>query len=89
MSPRGTFKVGDRVKIERMPPDLTGSAGMDAPGVFKRALGRTFRIEGFDEHGHLELVVAERRPSPNKYESDTIWIEPEFVVRVRPRRKSR
>jgi hypothetical protein len=82
------FKVGDRVRITKIPPDLTDSAGIDTPGVFKRALGRTFRIEGFDEHGHLELVVAERRPSSKRYESETIWIEPEFVARVERRRKA-
>ncbi len=81
------FKVGDRVKIKKIPPDLTDSAGINTPGAFKRALGRTFRIEGFDEHGHLELVVAERRPSSNRYESDTIWIEPEFVAHDERKRK--
>jgi hypothetical protein len=83
------FKVGDQVKIKKIPPGLSDSAGIDTPGVFKRALGRTFRIEGFDEHGHIELVVAERRPSSKRYESDTIWVEPEFVARVTRRRKSR
>ena len=82
------FKVGDRVKIKKVPLGLTDSAGIGTPGVFKRALGRTFRIEGFDEHGHIELVVAERRPSSKRYESDTIWIEPEFVARVMRRRKT-
>jgi hypothetical protein len=83
------FKVGDQVKIEKIPPGLSDSAGIDTSGVFKRALGRTFRIEGFDERGHIELVIAERRPSSKRYESDTIWIEPEFVARVAHRRKSK
>jgi hypothetical protein len=82
------FKVGDWVRIKTIPPDLNDSAGIDTPGVFKRALGRTFRIDGLDDHGHLELVVAERRPSSKRYESDTIWIEPQFVARVKRRRKS-
>jgi hypothetical protein len=59
---------------------------MDTPGVFRRALGKTFRVEGIDDYGHLELVVAERRPSPDRYESSTIWIEPEFVILAKGRR---
>ena len=82
------FKVGDWVKIKKIPLGLTDAAGIGTPEVFKQALGRTFRIEGFDEHGHIELVVAERRPSSKRYESDTIWIEPEFVARVMRRRKT-
>jgi hypothetical protein len=83
------YKVGDWVRVVKIPSDLTDPAGIDTPGVFKRALGKTFRIEGFGDYGHLELVVAERRPSSKRYESDTIWIEPEFVTRVRRRHKSR
>jgi len=83
------FNVGDRVRIAKIPPHLTRSAGLDTPGAFKRALGKTFRIEGFDEHGHLELVVAKRSPSPDRYESNTVWIEPEFVARVERTRKSK
>jgi len=49
-------------------------------GVFKRALGKTFRVAGIAEHGNLELAVTKH---------DSIWIEPEFVVRIERRRKSR
>jgi hypothetical protein len=74
------FKVGDRVRVVEIPPGLTGSADVDTPSVFKRALGKTFRIEGFDAYGHLELMVTKR---------DTIWIELEFVERIEPRRKAK
>lgn len=66
----GKFKVGDRVTVTGLPPDLDDRAQIDTPGVFRHALGKTFRIRGFDEHGHLELQVTK---------SDYIWIEPEFV----------
>ena len=81
------FRIGDRVTVTRLPPGLVGGEGMDTPGVFRRALGKTFRVEGIDDHGHLELVVAEHRPSPDKYESSTIWIEPEFVVLAKEGRR--
>ena len=64
----------------KVPPNLSAGEAMDTPAVFRRAVGKSFRVEGIDEYGHLELVVAERRPKRDKYESDTIWIEPEFVV---------
>jgi len=67
------LKPGDFVRIVKIPPDLNDSAGIDTPGVFARALGGTFRIKGIEEHGHLEIVVTE---------SDTIYIEPEFVEAV-------
>jgi hypothetical protein len=73
------FKAGDFVRLVKIPSDLTDSAGIDTPGAFARALNGTFRVEGIDKNGYLELVVAERWPTPTTYESDTIYIEPEFV----------
>ena len=77
-----SFKVGDLIRVVRIPSDLHDAAGIGTPAVFQKALGNTFRIEGFDEHGHLELVVAERKASAERYASDTIWIEPEFVEKI-------
>jgi hypothetical protein len=74
------FSVGDFVRILKIPPDLHDAAAMDTPRVFAQALGKTFRVKGFNEVGHLELVVAERQRSRDSYESDTIWIEPQFVA---------
>jgi plasmid replication initiation protein len=67
------FQIGDRVKVIAIPPDLHDAARIGTLEVFQRALGRTFRVEGIGEHGHLELVVSR---------ADTIWIEPEFVEAV-------
>jgi len=72
-----TFKIDNRVRIVRIPPHLTDSAGIDTPGVFRRALCKTFRVEGLDAQGWVELVVTK---------TDTIWIEPEFVILERRRR---
>ena len=76
------FKVGDMVRVVKIPSDLDDRAGIGTPQVFEAALGKTFRVEDISEHNLLELIVAERHPSPDTYESDTIWIEPEFVVAV-------
>jgi hypothetical protein len=82
VNPKPTFKAGDLVRVVKIPPALSDSAGIGTPGVFERALGKTFRVDTVSQHGHLQLVVAERRPSQTTYESDTIWIEPEFVEPV-------
>jgi hypothetical protein len=74
------FKPGDRVTVAKVPTGVPSRKGLDTLTMFRRSLGKIFRVEGIDEHGHLELVVDERSPSPDKYESDTIWIEPECVV---------
>jgi hypothetical protein len=78
----GKYRVENMVRVVKIPPGLHDSAGIDTPGVFDRALGNVFRIEAMNERGHLELVVAGRNPSQSTYQSDTLWIEPEFVEPV-------
>jgi hypothetical protein len=81
--PRATkFEVGDLVRVGGLPSDLRDTAGIDTPQVFEQAQGKTFRVQGFNALGHVELVVAEQHPSAHTYESDTIWIEPKFVSLV-------
>ena len=75
------FRAGDWVRIVSIPADLPDAAGIGTPEVFKRAKGKTFRIEGFNRYGFIELVVSKR---------GTIWIEPEFVVAAeKPKKHSR
>jgi hypothetical protein len=49
--------------------------------AFSRAVGKTFQIEAFDKSGCAELDLT------GKVGSDTIWIEPFCVRRVRRPRK--
>ena len=67
------IRKGDMVRVIGIPANLHDRAGIGTPRVFESALGKTFRVEGIGEYGHLELVVSR---------SDTIWIEPEFVEAV-------
>jgi len=74
------LQVGGFVKIIKIPSDLTDAAEIGTPKVFARALGKVFKIAGFDRYGYVELKVGK---------NDTIWIEPEFVVHAekpRPRK---
>ena len=82
MSRAKKFEVGDLVRVDGLPSDLRDTAGIDTSQVFEQALGKTFRVQGFNAIGHLEFVVGEQHSSPHTYESDTIWIEPKFVSLV-------
>jgi hypothetical protein len=73
------FKIGDIVEVTRCTP------GRYAPGVkddlgtedlFRRIVGRRFRIMGFDKYGYIELHPTRR---------DWIWIGAEDV-KLAPRK---
>lgn len=68
------FSIGDTVKLRQIPKDLHDAAGIGTPRVFEQALGASFPVMGFNEHGLVELCVTK---------ADTIWIEPEFLELVR------
>jgi hypothetical protein len=74
-----TFKVGDIVRVVKVPPSLHDAAGIGTPEVFADAVGKTFRIEGFSEYGHLELFVRRDGTADDGHPLDSIWIEPGFV----------
>jgi hypothetical protein len=88
------IRVGDSVRVVGIPPEvpkyesLPSTEEMQTKEVFDRCLGRTFRIEAFDEN-RVELLVGSvmKRPA---YE-ETIFLEPEFVelTRKRTRRVSK
>jgi hypothetical protein len=82
VKPTPNIKAGDLVRVLKIPAELHDAAQIGTPRVFEQALGKTFRVEAVSELGHLELVVTERHPSKDTYESDTIWIEPRFVEAI-------
>jgi hypothetical protein len=68
------IRRGDIVRVTRIPPDLDDRAGIGTPQVFESAVGKTFRVEGIGEYGHLELVVSQTGTG-SSHTSDTIWID--------------
>lgn len=57
--------------LKRMPPETKA--------IFRRSLGRRFRVDGFERNGLAELSVAR---------FETIYVEPEFLsVLGRPPRR--
>lgn len=68
------MKVGDRVRIVALPPGLT-EGELQTRSTFEKCFGHEFLVDGFDDHGAIELNVE----SVTGNEFETIWIEPEFV----------
>jgi hypothetical protein len=86
---RSRFKAGDRVRVIRVPPGLDDKAVIGTPRVFGAALGKTFRVQEISEHGLLELHLRESGREAKRLGDGAhiIWIEPEFVQKVRENAK--
>ena len=88
-------RVGDRIRVTGIPPDVRNyeenpadEEELETKTVFERCLGRTFRIDDFDED-RVELLVGSVMGRP-RYEH-SIFLEPQFVEFVRriPKRTAR
>jgi hypothetical protein len=69
--------VGDWVRLVTIPPDVA-TAPEETQAVFAAALGRTFRVEAFNEYGLAELDLTRKVARLN-----TIWVEPPYLRRTR------
>ena len=90
------LEIGDRVQITDISPELKdpnydlGDAErreMRTAELFRFCLGRVFTIYGFGRHGFVELEVSKSPVVRKKFGLNTIWMEPEFLKRVRKARK--
>ena len=77
------FRIGDLVKVVQIPLELNDAAGIGTSELFQRVVGKTLRIDGLGEYGHLELNVLDDGSQAPDYCHHTIWIEPKFVQAVR------
>ena len=75
------IQAGDWVRLVEIPALVTPTEP-DTYLIFQLALGKTFRIERFDEFGHAELNVSHK---VEKYH--WIWVEPGCLLRSRRKRK--
>jgi len=72
------MKIGDKVRVERM-PDGVPPDNKQLQALFQKCLGKTFPIVNFD--GPLvELHVGEVVGKPAEYHQ--IWLGPDHVKRV-------
>ena len=71
------IRVGDWVRLVIIPPSI-----VDMPHetrlVFKQAIGKTFRIESFNEYNLAELNLSKKVARNN-----SIWVEPEYLLLFR------
>jgi hypothetical protein len=86
--------IGDRVLITDISSDFKdpGYALQDADHremrtaeLFRFCVGRVFTIHGFGRW-YVELEVTKSPVVRKKFGLNTIWIEPEFVKRIRKRK---
>ena len=79
MSTRRPFNIGDVIRVSRVPPAVQSDGPPETRRLFKRAVGMTFVVRGFERNGYLELDVSKIKPL------NTIWIEPDCVQLFRRR----
>ena len=90
------LEVGDRVRITDISPDLKDQdydlkdaehRETRTAELFRFCLGRVFTICGFGRYEHVELEVSRSPAVRKRFGLNTIWMEPEFLRRVRKARK--
>jgi hypothetical protein len=79
---RGKIKVGDKVRVLRVPPAVNKEVPAETRKLFRRCVGKVRRVDGFGKYGHLELNVHDDGTQATCC-ANTIWIEPECVEVVK------
>ncbi len=74
-----TIRIGDWVRLAMIPPSITNMP-LETRLVFKKALGKTFRIESFNAYNLAELDLSKK-----VIENNWIWVEPEYLLLFRRR----
>lgn len=76
------LKVGDRVRLRRIPPEVRSSWSKfpDTFHLFKRATGGTFTVRGFDRYGHAELWLSENGAEDKSGAAHSVWVEPKHLL---------
>lgn len=70
------MNIGDRVRLVELPETiLAGNAHQETLTVFRKCLGKSFRVSGFNAVGWVELHVG----NVTRSLGETIWVEPEFL----------
>lgn len=76
-----TIETGDWVRLVKIPPALV-TMPRETRAIFRKALGFTFKVEGFNSVGMIELDLTRKVARFN-----TIWVEPECLHISRKKRK--
>ncbi len=78
---RAGTKIGDRVKLMRVPPAVRRcwSKFPDTFHIFQLAVGKAFTVRGVDKQGHIELWVCANGSEDQSGTAHSIWVEPEHL----------
>lgn len=84
---RHGFRIGDRLLVADIPPDLEDPKYKDDPQMrtgemFRFCVQRKFVIRGFDRYGFVELRVDDDPRVKRKFGLNSIWLEPNFLTLV-------
>jgi hypothetical protein len=76
------MKIGDKVKVVGIPPDVHDHDDLKTRSLFEKCMGKVFQVEGLEkveglDHPLVRLDVG-HVVGKNSWEH-TIWVEPEFV----------
>jgi len=74
----GKFGAGDFVRVIRV-PSLANPDFLHTKLAFELCLGRTYKVQGVNEIGWLELDVSADVDEVLGTFGNTIWIETEYV----------
>ncbi len=78
--------VNDRVRLLRFPPAWESSIGdpdfIDSIQLVRRCVGNTYRVDGFDEWGQVEINVYGDGSQAPDCTRHTLWLEPGDLRKV-------
>jgi hypothetical protein len=80
------LKVGDKVKLIAIPPDVNNDNELRTRALFEACLGKTFTVAGLEAVEGLanQLVRLEVGHILGQSSSlQTIWVEPEYLQHMR------
>ena len=75
----GAVEIGDRLRLKGIPPAVS-EAEPETQAIFRRCMGRVFSVAGYAK-GLIELEVG--RVVGRFPVAHSIWVEPEFLERVK------
>jgi len=78
----GEFHRGDRIRVLRMPADVTALGAEETRIAFRFAVGNTFEVRGVNAIGWLEIDLGAEADRALGTIGNTIWIEPDCVEAV-------
>ena len=76
------MKIGDKVRLTRIPPSVHGDEEMRTRELFEECLGQTFTVAGLETVEGLayQLVRLDVGHAIGKAPYlETIWVEPEYL----------